>query len=92
MALCGGQGREGSVKVAAGAASAVGVSGEPLQVPPASARTPPEAGALDKRRNLGDFLTAPRAFRSDFSDATNTDGNLPKKSRRLVAKGSLLFH
>src|SRR5487761_1240644 len=29
--------------------------------------------------NLGDFLTARRAFRSDFSDATNTDGNLQRK-------------
>jgi hypothetical protein len=52
MALAAGMGEEGSVKAAAGAAERSEQSGEPLQVPTGYAKKPPEAGALDKRRNL----------------------------------------
>ena len=57
-----GRGEEGSVKAAAGAAERSERSGEPLQVPTACAKRPPEAEARDKGKK----------FRSDVnSDEAN---------------------
>ena len=60
MALALGRGEEGSVKAAGGAAERSEQSGEPLQVPTASGKTPPEAGARDERRNFGTLSVSRR--------------------------------